>query len=151
MRAKNSVSKESGEAGFTLLEILVVVVILGILAAVVAPRLIGRTEDARITEGKIQMRNLETALKLYRLDNHNYPTTAQGLESLVRVPSTGNIPKNYREGGYMDQRSVPSDPWGNPFIYISPGTHGDYEIISLGADGIEGGDGHNADIKSWER
>ena len=141
---------QKGQDGFTLLEIIVVVVILGILAAIVAPKFIGRTEDARITEARIQMRNFETALKLYKLDNHVYPTTAQGLEALVSKPTVGTEVKNYRTGGYMAQSRIPEDPWRNPYIYISPGSHGDFDIISLGADGLEGGDDNNADIKNWE-
>jgi general secretion pathway protein G len=143
-------SRLGEKGGFTLLEIIVVVVILGILAAIVAPKFIGRTEDARMTEAKVQMRNFETALKLYRVDNHTYPTSGQGLEALVSKPSTGTSPKNYRSGGYLAQARVPNDPWGNPYIYISPGSNGEFDIISLGADGIEGGSDNKADIRNWE-
>ena len=136
------------EQGFTLLEIIVVVVILGILAAIVAPQFIGRTEDARIIEAQVQIRNFETSLKLYKVDNHVYPTTDQGLDALVNKPSTGAEAGNYRSSGYMSR--IPLDPWGNPYIYVSPGSHGDFDIISLGAGGLEGGDGINADIKNWE-
>jgi len=140
----------SDRRGFTLIEILVVVVILSILAAVIAPRLIGRTEDARIAEAKVQIRNFETALKLFHMDNSFYPDTSQGLEALTEEPTSGRIPKNYREGGYLEQKIIPKDPWGNPYIYVSPGIHGDFDIISFGADGEEGGEGADADINNWE-
>jgi general secretion pathway protein G len=135
--------------GFTLLEIIVVVFILSLLAAIVAPRIIGRTDDARIAEAKIQIKNFETALKLFKLDNGFYPGTEQGLMSLVEKPTVGQIPQKYREGGYLEQKRIPLDPWGNPYIYISPGIYGDFDIISYGADGKEGGGGKNTDIESW--
>lgn len=136
--------------GFTLLEIIVVVFILALLTAIIAPRIIGRTDDARITEAKVQIKNFETALRLFKLDNGFYPATEQGLESLIEKPTTGRHPNNYREGGYLEQRKIPLDPWGNPYIYISPGVHGDFDILSLGGDGKEGGDGTDADIKNWD-
>ena len=136
--------------GFTLLEIIVVVFILSLLAAIVAPKIIGRTDDARIAEGKVQIKNLETALKLFKLDNGFYPATEQGLASLVEKPTVGQIPQKYRDGGYLEQRRIPADPWGNPYIYLSPGLYGDFDIISYGADGKEGGEGKDADIKSWD-
>ncbi|MBM4137458.1 MAG: type II secretion system protein GspG [Nitrospira sp.] len=138
------------EKGFTLLEIIVVVFILSLLAAIIAPRIIGRTDDARITEAKVQIRNFETALKLFKLDNGFYPSTDQGLEALVEKPTIGRIPNNYREGGYLEQKKIPLDPWGNPYIYVSPGIQGDFDILSFGADGKEGGEGKDADIKNWE-
>ena len=137
-------------AGFTLLEIIVVVFILGLLAAIVAPKIIGRTDDARIAEAKVQIKNLETALKLFKLDNGFYPATEQGLAALVEKPTMGQIPQKYREGGYLEQKKIPFDPWNNPYIYISPGLHGDFDIASLGADGREGGEGKDADILSWD-
>lgn len=136
--------------GFTLLEIIVVVFILGLLAAIVAPKIIGRTDDARIAEAKVQIKNFETALKLFKLDNGFYPATEQGLAALVEKPTTGQIPQKYREGGYLEQRKIPLDPWNNPYIYISPGLQGDIDIASLGADGREGGEGKDADIMSWD-
>ena len=136
--------------GFTLLEVIVVVFILSLLAAIVAPRIIGRTDDARIAEAKIQIKNLETALKLFKLDNGFFPGTEQGLAALVEKPTLGQIPSKYREGGYLEQKKVPPDPWGNPYIYISPGLNGDFDIISYGADGKEGGEGKNADIRNWD-
>jgi len=138
------------ERGFTLLEVIVVVFILSILAALVAPRIIGRTDDARITDAKLQIKNLETALKLYKLDNGFYPDTQQGLDALVEKPVSGQIPQKYREGGYLEQKKIPADPWGNPYLYVCPGIHGDFDIISYGADGKEGGESKNADIKSWD-
>lgn len=136
--------------GFTLLEVIVVVFILSLLAAIVAPRIIGRTDDARIAEAKVQIRNLETALKLYKMDNGFYPETQQGLDSLVQKPASGRIPQKYREGGYLEQSKVPPDPWGNPYMYVAPGLHGDYDLLSYGADGKEGGDGADSDIRSWD-
>lgn len=137
------------EAGFTLLEMLVVVFILSLLAAIVAPKIMGRTDDARIAETKVQIRNFETALRLFRMDNGFYPDTGQGLEALVRKPETGRVPAHYREGGYLEQKKIPLDPWSNPYSYIAPGLNGEYDIISLGGDGKEGGAGKDADITSW--
>lgn len=128
---------------------MVVIVILGILAAVIAPRIVGRTDEARVTEAKVQVKNLETALKLYKLDNGYYPSSEQGLEALVEKPATGKVPDDWREGGYLEQSRVPKDPWGNPYVYVSPGLHGDYDIISYGADGARGGTGVDSDIESW--
>ncbi len=136
--------------GFTLLEVIVVVFILSILAAIVAPRIIGRTDDARIAEAKVQIRNFETALKLYKMDTGFYPDTQQGLEALIEKPASGRVPAKYREGGYLEQKKIPLDPWSNPYVYVSPGLHGDFDIMSYGADGKEGGEGINADIKNWE-
>lgn len=136
--------------GFTLIEIMVVIVILGILAGIVAPRIIGRTDDARVVEAKMQIKNFETALKLFKMDNGFYPSTEQGLEALISKPTTGRIPENYREGGYLDKKKITPDPWGNPYVYISPGLQGDYDIISYGADGKPGGEGYDADITNWD-
>jgi general secretion pathway protein G len=136
--------------GFTLLEIIVVVFILSLLVAIVAPKIIGRTDDARIAEAKVQIKNFETALKLFKLDNGFYPATEQGLDALIETPTTGQIPQKYREGGYLEQRKIPLDPWSNPYVYISPGIYGDFDIFSYGADGKEGGEGKDADIKNWD-
>jgi general secretion pathway protein G len=136
--------------GFTLLEILVVVFILSLLAAIVAPQFIGRTEDAKIAEAKVQIKNFETALKLYKLDNGSYPSTEQGLDALIKRPETGKAPANYREGGYLEQKKIPIDPWGTPYVYVSPGVQGDFDIISLGANSREGGEGNDKDIKNWD-
>lgn len=135
--------------GFTIIELMVVIVILGILAAVIAPRLIGRADEAKVTEAKVQITNLETALKLYKLDSGSYPTTEQGLSALVEKPTTGRVPGRWRDGGYLEKKKVPKDPWGNEYVYASPGLHGDYDIISFGADGARGGEGFDADIESW--
>lgn len=137
-------------AGFTLLEIIVVVFILSLLVAIVAPKIIGRTDDAKIADAKVQIRNFETALKLFKLDNGFYPTTEQGLDALITKPVTGQIPAKYKDGGYLEQTKIPLDPWGNPYIYVSPGVHGDFDIISYGADGKEGGQGKDADITNWD-
>jgi general secretion pathway protein G len=137
------------ERGFTLIEIIVVVFILSLLAAIITPRIIGRTDDARIAEAKVQIKNFETALKLYKLDNGFYPGSEQGLEALIQKPIVGRIPNQYREGGYLEQRRIPLDPWGNPYIYVCPGLHGDFDILSYGADGKEGGESKDADITSW--
>ncbi len=139
-----------GNRGFTLLEVIVVVFILSILAAIVAPRIIGRTDDARIAEAKVQIKNFETALKLFKLDNAFYPSTEQGLAALVEKPTIGQVPEKYREGGYLEQRKIPADPWGNPYVYVSPGLHGDFDLLSYGADGREGGEGKDADIRNWD-
>jgi general secretion pathway protein G len=136
--------------GFTLIELMVVIIILGLLAAIVMPRVVGETDRARYEQAKVQMRILEDALKRYKLDNGVYPSTEQGLDSLVRKPATGILPRNWPEGGYLDKTEIPIDPWGNQYIYISPGLHSpDYDIKSFGADGLEGGEGYNADIESW--
>jgi len=142
--------KPNSGLGFTLLEVMIVVVILAVLAAIVAPKIIGRIDDAKITDAKVQIGNFETALKFFKIDNDFYPDTQQGLDALIEKPTTGRIPQKYREGGYLEQKKIPLDPWGNPYVYVSPGLHGDYDIMSYGADGKEGGEGVNADIKSWE-
>ncbi len=137
--------------GFTLLEVLVVLVILGGLAAIVAPKIIGHIEESKVTDAKIQIRNLETGLKSYYLDNGFYPSTDQGLQALVEPPTTGRIPQHFRKGGYLEQNRVPKDPWGNPYVYASPGQHGDYDLLSLGPDGGQNdGQGDDKSIKSWD-
>lgn len=134
--------------GFTLLEIMVVVVILGILAALVAPQIMGRIDDAAIAKAKQDIRAYETALNLFRLDNFKYPTTEQGLRALVERPSDSTI-RNWKQGGYID--SMRNDPWGNEYQYVYPGSHGkEFDLYTLGADGQEGGEGINADIANWD-
>lgn len=134
------------QTGFTLIEVMVVVIILGILAAIVVPRVMDRPDVARVTKAKQDIRALESALNLYKLDNFVYPTTDQGLEALVSKPSTSPEPRNWKQ--YMDR--LPKDPWGNDYQYLSPGTQGDIDIFSLGADGAAGGEGINADIGNWD-
>lgn len=135
--------------GFTLIEIMVVMGILALLAALVVPKIMGRSDDAKITDAKVQMKNIETALKFYKIDNGNYPSTEQGLQALLEKPTVGVIPKNYRAEGYLDAKQLPKDAWKNDFVYLSPGEHGDFDIYSFGADGSRGGEGINADIESW--
>lgn len=134
--------------GFTLIEIMVVVVILGILAGIVVPRLLDRPEEARRTKAQVQIKSLEEALALYKLDNGFYPSTEQGLQALVTKPDVGRIPARYREGGYL--KKVPVDPWGNEYVFVSPGTHEEADIMSYGNDGQPGGEGKDADVNSWE-
>lgn len=137
--------------GFSLIELMVVIVILGLLATFLLPKIINRPDEARITKAKSDIKSIESALKLYKLDNGIYPTTEQGLQALITKPETEPIPKNWKKGGYLDTNSLPKDPWGNNYIYRSPGENErDYEIISLGADGKEGGQDNDADIKSYE-
>ncbi|RMF44298.1 MAG: type II secretion system protein GspG [Deltaproteobacteria bacterium] len=145
MRLKGPVANQRG---FTLIEILVVVLILGILAGIVVPRLLDKPEEARRTKAAVQIRGLEEALAIFKLDNGFYPDTEQGLEALVEKPATGRIPTRWRAGGYI--KKIPKDPWGNDYIYISPGSHGDFDLSSYGADGQPGGDGDDADINGWE-
>lgn len=136
---------------FTLIELMVVIVILGILAVFVVPRITKRPEEARVTKARVEISNLEQALELYYLDNGTYPSTEQGLEALVQKPTTGEIPQNWQEGGYLSRRTIPVDPWGNPYVYVCPGIHNqDFDLYSLGKDGKEGGEGYNADITNWE-
>lgn len=134
--------------GFTLIEIMVVVVIMGILAALVVPKLMGRADDARITAAKQDISTLMQALKLYKLDNQRYPTTEQGLQSLISKPTNGPAANGWKTGGYVDK--LPKDPWGGQYQYLSPGVKGDVDIFSYGADGQPGGAGNDADIGSWE-
>jgi len=136
--------------GFTLIELMVVIVILGILAGLIVPRLMGRPEEAKQLKAKMQIESLETALKLYKLDNGMYPDTEQGLQALVEKPETGNVPQKWREGGYLEKGKVPKDPWGNDFVYLAPGLQGEYDIVSYGADGVPGGEGKDKDINNWE-
>jgi len=135
-------------AGFTLIEIMVVIIILGVLAALVVPNIMGRPDEARVTAAQSDIRSLSNALDLYKLDNFNYPTTDQGLEALVNKPAGSPEPKNWNQDGYL--KKVPKDPWGNEYLYLSPGAQGKFDLYSLGADGREGGEGVDADITSWD-
>jgi len=138
------------DRGFTLIELMVVIVILGILAGLIVPRIMGRPEEARRMKARVQVESMETALKLYKLDNGNYPTTEQGLQALVEAPAVGQLARAWREGGYLEKGKVPQDPWGNDYVYLSPGVNGDYDLTSYGADGEPGGEGKDEDINSWE-
>ncbi|MCP5206738.1 MAG: type II secretion system major pseudopilin GspG [Hahellaceae bacterium] len=135
------------QAGFTLIEIMVVMVILGLLVAIVAPNILGRGDEARIGVAKAQLRNVANALDMYKLDNYNYPSTEQGLEALVSKPSGFPEAKNWNKDGYL--QSLPIDPWDVPYQYLSPGAQGPYDLYSLGADGKEGGEGDAADVSIW--
>lgn len=134
--------------GFTLIEIMVVMVILGLLVALVAPNIMGRGDEARVTAAEAQLRNISSALDLYRLDNSHYPSTEQGLEALVEKPTGSPEPSNWNPEGYMN--AIPKDPWGNEYQYVQPGSEGPYDLYSYGADGREGGEGVNADISAWD-
>lgn len=138
-----------GGRGFTLIELMVVIVILGILAGLIIPRIMGRPDEARQTKARIMIEGIETAMKLYRLDNGFYPTTEQGLRALVEASTIQPIPRNWREGGYLEKGKVPKDPWGNDFVYLCPGTQGEFDLMSYGADGQPGGEGKNKDITNW--
>ncbi len=133
--------------GFSLVEILVVLVIMGLLISVVAPTVLNRADDARIQKVHADFKAIETALKIYRLDNYLYPNTEQSLEALVEASTIDPEPRNFKSGGYLSE--VPRDPWGRPYLYLSPGENGDIDIYSLGADGISGGEGQSADIGNW--
>lgn len=134
--------------GFTLIEVMIVVVILGILAAIIVPKIMGRPDEARITKTKQDIRAITSALDLYRLDNFSYPTTEQGLEALVSKPASLPAGANWKKGGYLD--SVPTDPWNHPYLYLQPGVHGEFDLYSFGADGVEGGADAGADINNWD-
>lgn len=137
----------SRQRGFTLLEVMVVVVILGILAALVVPKVISRPEEARVMAAKQDIASLMQALKLYRLDNHRYPATEQGLQALATQPTVAPYAPNWKAGGYVER--LPRDPWGHPYQYLNPGLRSEIDIFSLGADGTPGGEGMDADIGSW--
>ncbi|MEO7773721.1 MAG: type II secretion system major pseudopilin GspG [Steroidobacteraceae bacterium] len=133
-------------AGFTLIEIMVVVIIIGLLAAVVAPQFLSRVDDARISKAKNDIGTIDGLLVMYKLDNYKFPSTDEGLQALVTKPADPNL-RNWREGGYM--KSLVKDPWKNDYQYVYPGTHGEYDLYTLGADGEQGGEGQNADIGNW--
>ena len=136
------------KSGFTLIEVLVVVAILGILAAIVVPRIMDRPDEAKRVAAKADIGALQQALKLYRLDNGFYPSTDQGLQALVQRPTTQPTPNNWKQGGYLER--LPQDPWGGDYQYLSPGVHGEIDIFSFGADRARGGEGNNADIGNWD-
>ena len=141
---------KKNQQGCSLIELMIVIVILGLLASMLVPKIMDRPNEARVTKAKMDMKALDSALKLYKLDTGRYPTTEQGLKALITKPDTRPAPRNYRKGGYLDSATAPVDPWGYEYIYRSPGEEGrPYEIISLGADGMEGGEDFDADINSW--
>lgn len=144
-------NKRLKDRGFTLIELMVVIVILGILAGLIIPRIMGRPEEARRMKARVQMESMETALRLYKLDNGVYPTTDQGLQALVEAPTAGDLPRAWRKGGYLEKGQVPRDPWGHEYVYLSPGLHGDFDLTSYGADGQPGGEEQNQDVNSWDR
>jgi general secretion pathway protein G len=137
------------QGGFSLVEILVVLVIMGLLISIVAPTVLNRADEARIQKAQADFKAIETALKIYRLDNYVYPTTEQGLEALVSPSSIDPQPRNFKDGGYLAE--LPMDPWGRPYLYLSPGDNGEVDIYTLGADGLAGGEGQNADIGNWRQ
>jgi general secretion pathway protein G len=145
-----SLKQGLSQKGFTLIELLVVILILGLLAGIIGPRLFGHTDEAKQTKARVQIENLSSAIKMYKLDNGVFPTTEQGLESLVALPQSGVVPKKWKKGGYLAKKQVPKDPWGNDYIYLSPGVNDDFDISSYGADGTPGGEDINKDINSWE-
>ncbi len=142
------VLKSRAARGFTLIEIMVVVVIMGILASLVVPKLISRTGESRVAAARVDISTVMQALKLYKLDNQRYPTTEQGLQALVAKPTNGPAANGWKSGGYLDK--LPNDPWGTPYKYLSPGIKGEIDVFSLGADGQPGGAGDDADIGSWD-
>jgi general secretion pathway protein G len=134
------------QVGFTLIELMVVLAIIGVLAALIVPNVLGRADDARVMAARTDVGNLMQALKLYRLDNQRYPTSEQGLNALLLQPTTEPVPVNWKP--YLDK--LPQDPWGRPYLYMNPGIKADVEVLSFGADGTAGGEGNNADIGSWQ-
>ena len=136
------------DAGFTLIEIMVVIAIIGILATLIVPKIMGRPDEARATAAKHDVGTLVQAFKLYRLDIGRYPTTEQGVKALVEKPTSEPVPQNWKAGGYLD--SIPKDPWGNPYQYANPGTRSEIDVYSFGADGKPGGTGNDADIGNWQ-
>jgi general secretion pathway protein G len=138
------------EKGFTLIELLVVLIIIGILAGYIGPKIMGRPEEARRTKATLQIEGIEMGLKMYKLDNGVYPSTEQGLQALIDPPSAGKLPPKWRDGGYLDSRKIPKDPWAGDFVYLSPGLNGEFDLSSYGPDAEPGGEGEDADINNWE-
>lgn len=136
------------QSGFSMIEILVVLVIIGLLVSIVAPNVLDRADDARITKVGADFKGIESALKMYRLDNFVYPSSEQGLEALKDRPSIDPVPRQYRSNGYLER--LPTDPWNRPYLYLSPGEEEEFDIYTLGADGVAGGEGQNADLNNWK-
>lgn len=136
--------------GFSFIELMVVIIILGILASAIVPRYMDKTDKAKAVKAKTDISAIETSLKMYKLDNDVYPTTEQGLAALIEKPDTEPVPRNWNEKGYLEKNTTPKDPWGREYLYLSPGLHDDFDILSYGADGVSGGEGINKDITSWE-
>ncbi|MFO1339707.1 MAG: type II secretion system major pseudopilin GspG [Burkholderiaceae bacterium] len=145
-RRLTAYARRGAQAGFTLIEIMVVVVIIGVLAALIVPGVLDRADDARVTAARADVGNIMQALKLYKLDNNRFPTGEQGLDALVHRPSVGQVPPNWRV--YVEK--LPNDPWGHQYQYVNPGVKGEIDVFSFGADGQPGGEGRDADIGSWQ-
>lgn len=145
---REALRRRQGREGFTLIELMVVIVILGVLAGLIVPQFMDEPQKARVVKAKLQMESISTAVKKFYIDNGFYPSTEQGLDALVKKPSTGRTPKNYSPSGYLPK--VPKDPWGSPYIYICPGKNGPFDLSSYGADGAAGGTGTDADVNSWQ-
>lgn len=139
--------RKTYQAGFTLIEVMIVIVIMGIMASLIVPKIMGRPDEARVVASKQDIASILQALKLYKLDNQRLPSTEQGLQALVTKPSSPPVPSNWKSDGYLDR--LPKDPWGNPYQYLSPGLNGDIDVFSFGQDGAIGGEGNDADIGSW--
>lgn len=146
LHPSKSGNRKTLNSGFTLIELMVVLVIIGVLAALIVPNVLDRADDARVTAARTDIANLSQALKLYKLDNHRFPTAEQGLQALVVKPASGPIPANWRP--YLEK--LPNDPWANSYLYMNPGVKGEIDVLSFGADGQAGGEGKNADIGSWQ-
>lgn len=145
MKSRNKLQHSKG---FTLIELMVVILIIGVLAALIVPKVMSRPDEARITAAKSDIATITQALNLYKLDNQRYPTTEQGLAALVHKPTSAPVPANWKSEGYLDR--VPKDPWGTPYQYLQPGVHGTIDVFSFGADKAGGGEGSDADIGSWQ-
>ena len=146
MNKNPSPTRRLAQAGFTLIELMVVLLIIGVLAALIVPNVLDRADDARVTAAKTDVNNLMQALKLYKLDNQRYPTAEQGLQALLTKPTTAPVPPNWKS--YLDQ--LPNDPWGKPYQYLNPGIKGEVDVMSFGADGLAGGEGKNAEVGTWQ-
>jgi general secretion pathway protein G len=145
MKSRNNLQRAKG---FTLIELMVVILIIGVLAALIVPKVMSRPDEARMTAAKSDIATISQALNLYKLDNQRYPTTEQGLLALVKIPTIAPVPLNWKSEGYLDR--VPKDPWGTPYQYLQPGVHGTIDVFSFGADRASGGEGNDADIGSWQ-